>query len=154
MNRASPKLLDFAERLILIDLKDSKSPAPKARAVFATLDRLRPSLLQIVGDLGFRAALARALASATTDVVWLRAVRIKPDGSLNGVDGIDGVNGLDELEAKVDPKEIAEGRVALLAEFFGLLVELIGERLVLQLVHTAMPNVSKDDLYFGKGTST
>ena len=154
MNRASPKLRDFAERLILIDVRDSKSPAPKARAVFAALDRLRPSLLQIVGDLGFRAALARALASAATDVAWLRAVRVKPDGSLNGVDGIDGVNGLDELEAKVDPKKIAEGRVALLAEFFGLLVELIGERLVLQLVHTAMPNVSKDDLYFGKGTST
>ena len=154
MNRATPKLRDFAERLILIDVKNSQSSAPKAQAVFTGLERLRPHLVQIVGDLGFRAALARALASATTDVVWLRAVRIKPDGSLNGVDGIDGVNGLDELEAKVDPKEIAEGKVVLLAEFFGLLVELIGERLVLQLVHTAMPNVSKDDLYFGKGTST
>lgn len=148
MNRATPKLRDFAERLILIDVKDGKSPAPKPRAVFTVLDRLRPCLVQIVGDLGFRGVLSRALASANSDVAWLRAVHIKPDNSLDGVDG------LDELEAKVNPQEVAEGRVVLLAEFFGLLVELIGERLVLQLVHTAMPNVSKDDLYFGKGSST
>ena len=151
MNRATPKLRDFAERLILIDVKDSKSSAPKARAVFTILDRLRPCLVQIVGDLGFKSVLSRALALATADVAWLHAVRFNPDGSLNGVDGVDDLDG---LEAKVDPKEIAEGRVTLFAEFFGLLVELIGERLVLQLVHTAMPNVSKDDLYFGKGSST
>ena len=145
MNRATPKLRDFAERLISIEVIESKSSASKRRAVFTVLDKLRPCLVQIVGDLGFRAVLSRALASANADVAWLRAVHVKPDGSLEG---------LDELEAKVDPKEIAEGRVVLLAEFFGLLVELIGERLVLQLVHTAMPNVFKDDLYFGKGSST
>ena len=145
MNRATPKLRDFAERLISIGVIESKSSAAKRRAVFTVLDKLRPCLVQIVGDLGFRAVLSRALASASADVAWLRAVHVKPDGSLEG---------LDELEAKVDPKEIAEGRLVLLAEFFGLLVELIGERLVLQLVHTAMPNVFKDDLYFGKGSST
>ena len=151
MNRATPKFKDFAKRLILIDVKDNKFPAMKPRAVFTVLDRLRPCLVLIVGDLCFKAVLSRALASAIADVAWLRAVHIKPDGSLDGVDGVDG---LDELEAKVDPKELAEGKVVLLAEFFGLLVELIGERLVLQLLHTAMPTVSKDDLYFGKGTLT
>ena len=145
MNRATPKLRDFAERLISIGVIESQSSASKRRAVFTVLDKLRPCLVQVVGDLGFRAVLSRALASANADVAWLRAIHVKPDGSLAG---------LDELEAKVDPKEIAEGRVVLLAEFFGLLVELIGERLVLQLVHTAMPNVFKDDLYFGKGSST
>jgi len=40
----------------------------------------------------------------------------------------------------------------LLSEFISLLVELIGERLVLQLVHQAMPKLSKDDLYFGEGS--
>ena len=145
MNRATPKLRDFAERLISIGVTESKSSASKPRAVFTVLDRLRPCLVQVVGDLGFKAVLSRALALANTDVAWLREVHVKPDGSLDG---------LDELQAKVDSKEIAEGTVALLAEFFGLLVELIGERLVLQLVHTAMPSVSMDDLYFGKGTST
>ena len=143
LNRATPKLRDFAERLISVEV--SKSSASKPPAVITVLDKLRPCLAQVVGELGFRAVLLRALAKANADVAWLRAVHVKADGSLEG---------LDELEAKLDPKQIAEGRVVLLAEFFGLLVELIGEPLVLRLVHTAMPNVPKDDLYFGKGGST
>ena len=143
MNRATPKLRDFAERLISIGVIETESSASKPPAVFTVIEKLRPCLAQVVGDLGFSAVLSRALAIVNADVAWLRAVHVKPDGSLEG---------LDELEAKVDPKEIVEGRLVLLAEFFSLLVELIGERLVLQLVHQAMPKVSKDDLYFGKGS--
>ena len=143
MNRATPKLQDFAERLISVGLIAAKSSASKPPAVFTVIEKLRPCLAQVVGHLGFTAVLSRALAIAKADVAWLRAVHVKPDGSLEG---------LDELEAKVDPQEIAEGRVVLLAEFVSLLVELIGERIVLQLVHQAMPKVSKDDLYFGKGS--
>ena len=140
MNRATPKLRDFAERLISAGLIETESSASKPPAVFIVIENLRPLLAQVVGALGFSAVLSRALAIASADVAWLRAVHVKPDGSLEG---------LDELEVKVDPKEIAEGRVVLLAEFFSLLVELIGERLVLQLVHQAMPKISNDDLYFG-----
>ena len=143
MNRATPKFRDFAERLISIGVIETTSSASKPPAVFTVIEKLRPCLAQVVGDLGFTAVLSRALVIANADVAWLRAVHVKPDGSLEG---------LDELEAKVDPQEIAEGRVVLLAEFVSLLVELIGERIVLQLVHQAMPKVSKDDLYFGKGS--
>ena len=140
MNRATPKLRDFAERLISVGLIETESSASKPPAVFIVIENLRPLLAQVVGALGFSAVLSRALAIASADVAWLRAVHVKPDGSMDG---------LDDLEAKVDPNEIAEGRIVLLAEFVGLLVVLIGERLVLQLVHQAMPKVSKDDLYFG-----
>ena len=143
MNRTTPKLRDFAERLVSIGVTESKSSASKPTAAFAVFEKLRPYLAQVVGDLGFSAVLSRALVITNTDIAWLRAVHVKPDGSLEG---------LDELEAKVDPEEIAEGRVVLLAEFVGLLVVLIGERLVLQLVHQAMPKVSRDDLYFGTGS--
>lgn len=145
MNRATPKLRDFAERLNSIGAIEAKSSASKPPAVFTVIEKLRPCLAQTVGDLGFNAVLSRALAIAKADIAWLRVVHVKPDGTLEG---------LDQLEAKVGPKEIAEGRVVLLAEFVSLLVELIGERLVLQLVHQAMPKVSKDDLYFGKGERT
>ena len=123
----------------------AKSSALEPPKVFAAIEELRPSLVQIVGTLGFSAVLSRALARANTDVAWLREVEIHvgPDGSFEGLDG---------LEAKVDPKDIAEGRVVLLAEFVSLLAELIGERLVLQLVQHAMSNVSKSDLYFGGGS--
>ena len=143
MKRATPKLRDFAERLIYIVSIETKFSGSRPPAVFTVIDKLRPYLVQVVGDLGFSAVLSRALAVANADVAWLRAVHVKPDGSLNG---------LDELEAEVFPKEIAEGRIVVLAEFVSLLVELIGERLVLQLVHQAMPEVSKDDLYFGEGS--
>ena len=143
MNRATPKSRDFAERLISIGVIETKSSASKPPAVFTVIEKLRPCLAQVVGDLGFTAVLSRALAITKAHVAWLRDVHLKPDGSLEG---------LDELEAKVDPPEIAEGRVVLLAEFVTLLVELIGERIVLKLVHQAMPKVSKDDLYFGKGS--
>ncbi len=152
MNRATPKLRDFAERLISIGVIETKSSASKPPAVFTVIEKLRPCLAQVVGDLGFTAVLSRALAIANADVAWLRAVHVKPDGSLEALEALEGLEGLDELEAKVDPQEIAEGRVVLLAEFVSLLVELIGERIVLQLVHQAMPKVSKDDLYFGKGS--
>lgn len=143
MNRVTPRFRDFAERLIAIGTTQAKSSASKPPKVFAAIDELRPSLAQVVGILGFSAVLSRALAKAKTDIAWLRAVYVSPDGSLEG---------LDELEPNVDPKDIALGRVVLLAEFVSLLAELIGERLVLQLVQQAMSNVSKTDLYFNEGS--
>ena len=139
MNRVTPRFRDFAERLISIGETQAKSSASEPPKVFAAIEELRPSLAQVVGPLGFSAVLSRALAIANTDVAWLRAVHVSPDGSLEG---------LDELEAK----DIAEGRVVLLAGFVSLLALLIGERLVLQLVQQAMPKVSKSDLYFGEGS--
>lgn len=140
MSRATPKFREFAEMLISIGLVETKSAALKPPAVFTVFEKLRPSFAQVIGNLGFSSVLSRSLATA--DVAWLRAVYVKPDGSLEG---------LGELEA-IDPKEIAEARVVLLAEFISLLVGLIGERLILQLVQQAMPKVSENDLYFGEGS--
>lgn len=143
MNRVTPRFRDFAERLISIGARQAKSSASEPPKVFAAIEKIRPSLAQVIGTLGFSAVLSRALAKANTELAWLRAVRVSPDGSLEG---------LDELQANVDSKDIAKGRVVLLAEFLSLLAELIGERLVLQLVQQAMPQVSKSDLYFGEGS--
>ena len=143
MNRATPRFRDFAERLISIGAAQGKSSTSEPPKIFAAIEKLRPSLAQIIGTLGFSAVLSRALAKANTDIAWLRAVRVSPDGSLEGLDG---------LEANVDPKDIAKGTVVLLAEFVSLLAELIGERLVLKLVQQAMSQVSKSDLYFGEGS--
>jgi len=142
MNRATPKVRDFAERLIAVGMTGTPSSASKPSAVFAVFDKLRPCMAQIVGDLGFRAVLLRALAIASAEVAWLRAVHVKPDGSFEGTNQL----------GAIQPKELDEGKVVLLAEFVNLLVQLIGERLVLQLVHQALPKVSKGKLYFGKGS--
>ena len=143
MKRANPRLRDFAERLIFLAAAEATSSAPKSPELFTVIEKLRPPLVQVVGALGFSAVLSRAVAIAHVDVAWLRAVRVKPDGHWGN---------LDDTTATVGANEIFEGRVVLLAEFVGLLVDLIGERLVLQLMHQAMPALSKDDLYFEKGS--
>lgn len=143
MNRATPKLRKFAEQLISVAAMETESSALKPPAHFTVIEKLRPYLMQVVGDFGFSAVLSHALAIAKENFSWLHTVQVKPDGSLNG---------LDQLEVKIDDDDIAQGQIILIAEFVNLLVELIGERLTLAFIHQALPNASVDDLYFGKGT--
>ena len=129
MNRATPRLRDLAERLISFGATQAESSAATPAALFAAIEN-------------FGAFLARALASAKVDVAWLRSVRVRPDGFWEG---------LERLEDHVDRSEIAEGSVVLLAQFIGLLVELIGERLLLQWVRQAFPEMLERDFYLGEG---
>jgi hypothetical protein len=72
-----------------------------------------------MGNTGFHALLSRALALANAEVPWLRAVHVKADGSLEGLD--------EPGKRKWTRKEIAEGALFLLAQLLGLLVAFIGE---------------------------
>ena len=132
---------DFAERLIAYETRENKSSETKTPAAFHVSEKLRPHLMTVIGNTGFRALLSRALALANAEVPWLRAVHVKSDGSLEG---------LDELEAQVDPEEIFQGRVVLLAQLLGLLVAFIGEDLTLRLVREVWPKLSLDNFDFGK----
>jgi hypothetical protein len=67
-------------------------------------------------------------------------VHIKTDGSFEG---------FDEFGAQVDPDEIFEGRVVLLAQLLGLLVAFIGENLTLRLVREVWPKLSLNDVDLG-----
>jgi hypothetical protein len=133
---------DFAERLIAYEARGNKSSETNTPAAFLVGEKLRPHLATLMGNVGFRALLSRALALANAEVPWLRAVHVKADGSFQG---------LDELEAHVDPDEIFEGCVVLLAQLLGLLVAFIGEDLTLRLVREAWPKLPRNNLDFGKG---
>src|SRR6185312_7598971 len=114
----------------------NKSPeAETPTAVFSVIDKLRPQLAALMGTVGFRALASRALALANAEVPWLRAVHVKADGSFEG---------LAELEAQVDPEEIFEGGIVLLAQLLGLLVAFIGEDLTLRLVREVWSKLSLD----------
>jgi hypothetical protein len=141
MSRATPKLRAFAKRLIAHETRGNKS-FDKKSAAFLFNDRLRPQLTELMGTGGFRALLSRALALANVDVAWLRAVHVKADGSLEG---------LDELAAQVEADEVVEGGVALLAQLLGLLVAFVGEDLTLRLVREAWPKLPLNSLAVGKG---
>jgi hypothetical protein len=133
---------DFAARLIAYETTKNRSSETKPSAAFLVDEKLRPHLATLMGNVGFRALLSRALMLTNAEVPWLRSVHVKADGSLEG---------LDELDAQVDPKEIFEGRVVLLAQLLGLLVAFIGEDLTLRLVREVWPKLSLNDLNFGKG---
>ena len=132
---------DFAERLIAYETRGNKSSETKTSAAFLVCEKLRPQLANLMGNTGFHALVSRALALATTEAPWLRAMHVKIDGSLEM---------LDKHEAQVDPERIAEGGVVLTAHLLGLLATFIGEDLTLQLVREVGPKLSLSDLDFSK----
>lgn len=142
MSLAILKMRDFAERIISYETRKNKSSGTKLLAVSVVSDNLRPHLATLMGNVGYHALFSRALTLTSAEIPWLRSMHVKADGSFQG---------LDELEAKVDPDEIFEGCVVLLAQLLELLVAFIGEDLTLRLVHEAWPKLSLNDLDFGKG---
>jgi len=133
---------DFAERLIAYETRGNKSSKTKTAAACLVIDKLRPQLATLMGNIGFRALLSRTLALANPEFPWLRAVRVKAEGSLEG---------LDELGTQVDPDDVFEGCAVLLAQILGLLVAFIGEDLTLRLVREVWPKLSLNNLDVGKG---
>jgi hypothetical protein len=142
MSRATPQMRNFSERLIAYETRGNKYSGTKIPATFLVCEKLRTHLATLMGNVGFRALLSRALALANEEVPWLRAVHVKADGSLQG---------LDELKAQVAPEEIAEDGVVLVAQLLGLLAAFIGETLTLQMVREVWPKLSVNDFDFGKG---
>ena len=142
MSRAAPKMRDFAERLIAYETRRNRSSATKTPVACLVIEKLRPQLATLMGNIGFRALLSRTLALANPECPWLRAVQVKAEGSLEG---------LDELGTQVDPDDVFEGCAVLLAQMLGLLVAFIGEDLTLRLVREVWPKLSLNNLDVGKG---
>lgn len=117
-----------------------KPSEEKLLLAFHVCEKLRQHLATFMGSAGFHTLFARALALATKEVPWLRAVRINEDGSLAG---------LEELQTQLGPDEMFEGGVVLLAQLLGLLVAFIGENLTVRLVREVWPKVTLDDWDFG-----
>jgi hypothetical protein len=141
MSRATPKIRDFAERLITYEMRGNQSSQTKTPVACLVCEKLRPHLATFMGAVGFQALLSRALVLTNAEVPWLRSVHVRADGSFEG---------LDELGTQVDPKEIFEGCVVLLAQLLGLLVAFIGEDLTLHLTREVWPKKPLDNFDFGK----
>src|SRR4029079_19329494 len=118
MNRATLQMRDLAERLIAYEAKGELSAQRPGSSRFPVCDMLGPHLMTLMGTAGFRALLSRALALACEQAAWLRAVHVKADGTMEG---------LDELHVQLDRDESMEGRTVLVAQLLGLLVAFIGE---------------------------
>ena len=141
MTRATPQMRDLAKRLIVHEMRRNKSLPIEARRAFSVCEKLGLHLRTIVGSAGVAALISRSLIVTNEEVGWLRGVAVKTDGSLEG---------LDDLDGKVDPEEIVQGSVVLVAQLLGLLLAFIGESLTVGIVREVWPKVSLGHLDFGK----
>jgi hypothetical protein len=130
----------FAKRLLEYETLRNESSEANTPAGFHVTDKLRAQLATLMGKVGFRALLSRALALANAEVSWLGAVNVNGDGALEG---------LEALHAQLDPAEFREGKVVLLAQLLGLLEAFIGPGLTSRLVGEIWPEISFDDLDSG-----
>ena len=125
MNRTTPKLRIYAERLTAHEMRRNASSKPNPTAAFVVIEKLSPHFSALMGVAGFRALISRALVLANPEIAWLGDLRVREDGSFEG---------LNELEAQANPEEITAGGIVLLARVVGLLVIFIGEDLTLHLL--------------------
>ena len=142
MSRATSQMRNFAKRLMAHEAGGNESSEKKNRAAFPVFEKLHPHLATLMGNAGFRSLLSRSLALANEEFRWLRAVHVRSDGSLEGLEG---------LHAQLAPEVFFEGETVLLAQLLGLLLAFIGENLTVRLVREVWPNLSLSDLDFGKG---
>ncbi len=139
MSRANPKIRNFAERLVVFEAAGPETFGTKVPTAFEGYEKLRPQLVTLMGNGGYRALLSRALALAKAEVPRLQTVRVNEDGALEG---------LAELHAQLKPDEFLESSVILLTQMLGLMVAFIGENLTLRLMHEVWPKVPINDLDF------
>jgi hypothetical protein len=133
---------NFAKRLIVYGTSGNEPGETKTPPAFHVCEKLRAHLATSVGNAGSRELVSCAFARANAEIPWLRAVHVKADGQLEG---------LEALHAQLPPEKLSEGEVVLLAQLLALLVAFIGENLTVRLVCEVWPKVPLNDLDFGKG---
>jgi len=142
MSRASLQMRNFAKRIMACEANGHESAQSKIPSDLPVFEKLRPHLTRLMGNGGFRALLSRALALAGAEVPWLRAIQVKSDGALDG---------LEEIQSQLSLDAMFAGRVALLAQLLGLLDAFIGENLTVRLVLEVWPQAPLYDLDLVKG---
>lgn len=133
----------MAVRLVSHESRGQPPAGTRTPPAFRVCEKLRAPLATLMGQAGFRAILGRALALAGAEAPGLRRVRVRSDGSLEG---------LERLDAPVSPQGFMTANAVLVAELLGLLVEFIGEKLTLQLVRKVWPRLPVTPGNKGKGT--
>ena len=128
----------------IVDAAAPRATTSKTKRAAAELAaaKLRPHLANLMGSAGFRALLLRSLAMAGAELPWLRAVAVKGDGTLEG---------LDTPNAPVSAGDYSRGNVLVLAILLSLLVAFVGESLTLKLIRDVWPDQSFADLDSGTG---
>ena len=129
---SSRNIREIAERLVVYETAPERSGTitPAAAQVCEKLTRL---LGKVIGVIGSRALLARALSVAKRETEALATVSITDKGALEGLTG-----------------KAAEASPVLIAHLIGLVVTFLGEALTLRLLHEVWPDRTASDIHFGE----
>jgi hypothetical protein len=140
MNTTTPAIEDLARRLIAFEATREPSDGPVG-ATSRACGALRGPLAKFVGMAGFNSLLSRALAIAKAEIPSLGLIRVRPDGSLEGLEG-------------VEQDQVADAGAVVVAQLLGLLETFIGKPLMLRLVHDAWPDATEAEAdRIGEGRS-
>jgi hypothetical protein len=124
--------------LLSHEAQGSDSAAGLAGAGAGVLNKLEQSLAVLIGRRGARLLLTRALQAARARHAFLQTVQIDPQAG-----GL--LTGLPESVAGLDPPEVCDGLVAVIAEALALLSDFVGVGLALRQVRRAWPELPRGE---------
>jgi hypothetical protein len=140
----SPGMRDLAHRLVTYEAGAGNPPEPMESPTLRVYEKLRQSLVELVGVAGFQSLASRALTLATPEAPSLSEAKVTADGSLQGLGEI-------ETQIDMDKDRAGEGGIILIARLLGLLRVFLGEALTLSLLRNAWPGEAFDDRNAGNG---
>ena len=85
-NNTTPNLKQCGRRLLAYEAEAVRANGAKGSAGSRVLGQLRGPLSNLTGIGGYRTLVSRALVLAAAEVPWLRAVHVKSDGILEGLE--------------------------------------------------------------------
>lgn len=126
---------ELARRLLAVEAATQRATDGHEHEAARVCEKLRISLTRLAGADAFTSLLRRALSLARAEFPSLQSVKLKPDGSLEGLDVLAADSTRGEHEAAI----------AITAHLLGLLVTFIGKPLTLRLVRDAWPDASWEE---------
>ncbi len=122
-----PTSREIARQLLAYE-SDERSTSVNVPAAVQVCDRLRQPLSALMGRAAFQSLLGRALTLAKREATDLENVRVKDNGSLEGLNGdADGAG------------------LVIVASLVALLVTFMGKALTLRLLHDVWPTLASVD---------
>jgi hypothetical protein len=142
----SPAVRRLATQILALEAAELRCARDRPEVAARVSDKLRSSLSQFLGPVGYQSLLSRALALAKAQDPSLAGLRIAEDGSLRGFDALSSRPDLGSAGSKstgaADEADRGPAAGLLVTHLLGLLATFIGEPLTLQLVKRAWPHVS------------
>lgn len=131
------KTRELAEQLLVLEASTRPQAAGDADADanpgFHLCNRLRPALCSLAGASAFQAILSRALMLTKAEFPRLESARVREDGCLGE---------LAEIDPPLNAEESNTGEVILMGNLVELLYTLVGQTLVLRLLHGVWPGLT------------